>query len=116
MSGQRPPALEKFIGELRDIWSRGGETGDRMTQALPHLEEVVRDPLLQRMSADWPSTEGRKNLLLYVDPDYEFAINAVVRVPGRTGSVHGTVSNPETVVGFGHSPPGINFFVSLDQE
>lgn len=88
MSGQRPPALEKFIGELRAIWARGGETGACMKQALPHLEEVVRDPLLQKMSEDWPSTEGRKNLLLYVDPDFEFAINAVVRVPGRTGSVH----------------------------
>jgi predicted metal-dependent enzyme (double-stranded beta helix superfamily) len=37
---------------------------------------------------DWPSTEGRKNLRLYVDPDYGFVINAVVRVPGRRGSVH----------------------------
>src|SRR6516162_1419531 len=34
------------------------------------------------------STEGYKNLLLYVDPDHHFVINAVVRAPGRTGSVH----------------------------
>ena len=39
-------------------------------------------------SAQWPSTEGRKNLLLHVDPDYGFVVNGVVRVPGRTGSVH----------------------------
>ena len=39
-------------------------------------------------SASWPSTEGRKNLLLYVDPDYAFVVNGVVRMPGRTGSVH----------------------------
>ncbi len=46
------------------------------------------DDTLKDHSADWPSTEGRKNLLLYVDPDYAFVINGVVRVPGRTGSVH----------------------------
>src|SRR5262249_44710235 len=34
-------------------------------------------------SASWPSTEGYKNLLLYVDPDHHFVINAVVRAPGR---------------------------------
>ena len=35
-----------------------------------------------------PSTDGHKNLLLYVDPQYGFVINGVVRVPGRKGSVH----------------------------
>ena len=29
-----------------------------------------------------------KNLLLYVDPEHHFAINAVVRTPGRVGGVH----------------------------
>jgi predicted metal-dependent enzyme (double-stranded beta helix superfamily) len=46
------------------------------------------DPALKAHSADWPSTEGRKNLLFYVDPDHHFVINGVVRVPGRTGSIH----------------------------
>src|SRR5262249_17928032 len=54
----------------------------------PLLERLVRDPTLKAHSAAWPSTEGRKNLLLYVDPDHGFAINGVVRVPGRTGGVH----------------------------
>jgi predicted metal-dependent enzyme (double-stranded beta helix superfamily) len=48
----------------------------------------VKDEGLKAHSASWPSTEGYKNLLLYVDPDHHFVINAVVRVPGRTGSVH----------------------------
>ena len=39
-------------------------------------------------SKDWPSTEGHKNLLLYEDPEYNFAVNAVVRKPNRFGSVH----------------------------
>ena len=54
----------------------------------PLLERLLADPELKAHSAQWPSTEGRKNLLLYVDPDYHFAINAVVRVPGRVGSAH----------------------------
>src|SRR5262249_25222469 len=38
--------------------------------------------------AQWPSTEGHKNLRLYVDPDYHFVVNAVVRTPNRKGGVH----------------------------
>lgn len=82
------PAVQKFIDECRAIWASGDDAGVCMERALPHLEEITSDGSLQKLSEDWPSTEGRKNLLLYVDPDYGFAINAVVRVPGRTGSVH----------------------------
>lgn len=84
----RHPALQKFIGQCRDIWASGSDAGECMEKALPHLEEITSDASLQKLSEEWPSTEGRKNLLLYVDEDYGFAINAVVRVPGRTGSVH----------------------------
>jgi predicted metal-dependent enzyme (double-stranded beta helix superfamily) len=59
-----------------------------MEKAKPLLEQLVMDPALKAHSASWPSTEGRKNLLLYVDPDHHFVINGVVRMPGRTGSVH----------------------------
>ena len=59
-----------------------------MEKAKPLVEAFVKDPGLKSHSAQWPSTEGRKNLLLYVDPAHDFVINAVVRVPGRTGSVH----------------------------
>jgi predicted metal-dependent enzyme (double-stranded beta helix superfamily) len=59
-----------------------------MENAKPLLEQLVKDENLKAHSAQWPSTEGYKNLLLYVDPDYHFVINAVVRMPGRTGSVH----------------------------
>ena len=59
-----------------------------METAKPVLENFVKDNGLKAHSAAWPSTEGGKNLLLYVDPDHHFVINAVVRVPGRKGSVH----------------------------
>ena len=84
----RLPALDTFIADLRAIWSANDDNKDRMEKAKPRLEKFVMEPAVKAHSADWPSTEGHKNLLLYVDPDYDFVINAVVRVPGRKGSIH----------------------------
>src|SRR5205807_8745288 len=82
MSNPRLPVLDKFIGDLRAVWAAESDNQRRMETAKPLLEQLVRDPTLKAHSADWPSTEGRKNLLLYVDPDHLFVINAVVRMPG----------------------------------
>jgi len=82
------PVLEQFIGDLRAIWAADSDNQRRMEKAKPLVERLVKDPDLKAHSASWPSTEGRKNLLLYVDPDYQFVINGVVRMPDRTGSVH----------------------------
>ena len=87
-SPQQLPELTAFIAELRAIWAANAENKDRMEKAKPALERFVMQPALKAHSADWPSTEGHKNLLLYVDPEHDFVINAVVRVPGRKGSVH----------------------------
>jgi predicted metal-dependent enzyme (double-stranded beta helix superfamily) len=88
MPNSRLPIFDKFIGELRAIWAAESDDGGRMQKAKPLLEQLVKDQTLKAHSAAWPSTEGRKNLLFYVDPDYHFVINGVVRVPGRTGSIH----------------------------
>jgi predicted metal-dependent enzyme (double-stranded beta helix superfamily) len=88
MTNPRLPVFDKFIGELRAVWAADSDDQQRMAKAKPLLERLVMDPTLKAHSANWPSTEGRKNLLLYVDPDFHFVINGVVRVPGRTGSVH----------------------------
>jgi predicted metal-dependent enzyme (double-stranded beta helix superfamily) len=88
MATQRMPALQSFIDDLRAIWASDSDIGSCMEKAKPLLEKLVGNQELQDRSVDWPSTEGRKNLLLYVDEQYEFAVNAVVRVPGRKGSVH----------------------------
>jgi predicted metal-dependent enzyme (double-stranded beta helix superfamily) len=82
------PVFESFIRELRAIWAAEADDRLRMERAKPLLERLVMDPAVKAHSANWPSTEGRKNLRLYVDPDYGFVVNAVVRVPGRRGSVH----------------------------
>src|SRR5882757_6156885 len=88
MSNPRLPVLDKFIGDLRAVWAAEADNQRRMERAKPLLEQLVKDATLKAHSAGWPSTEGRKNLLLYVDPDHHFVINAVVRMAGRTGSVH----------------------------
>ena len=88
MSSARLPVLDAFIADLRAIWAAEASNQRRMETAKPLLERLVTDAGLKAHSAQWPSTEGYKNLLLYVDPDHHFVINAVVRMPGRTGSVH----------------------------
>jgi predicted metal-dependent enzyme (double-stranded beta helix superfamily) len=88
MSNPRLPVFDRFIADLRAIWAAEIEDRRRMERARPLLRKLVMDNTLKDHSAGWPSTEGRKNLLLYVDPDYAFVVNGVVRVPGRTGSVH----------------------------
>jgi predicted metal-dependent enzyme (double-stranded beta helix superfamily) len=80
--------FEKFIEGLRAIWDCETDNQRRMERAKPLLEALVKDGGLKAHSAQWPSTEGHKNLLLYVDPERHFAVNAVVRTPGRIGGVH----------------------------
>ncbi len=87
-TSRRLPAFEKFIQELRTAWSELPNTEARMRKSTILLEELVKNPSLKHVSKSWPSTEGRKNLLFYEDPDYHFAINGVVRVAGRKGSIH----------------------------
>lgn len=83
------PAFEKFVSDLRDIWAKYPDDETRMKRAHELMEsDLLPDPALREHCKNWPSTEGRKNLLFYTDPDYGFVINGVVRVPGRTGSVH----------------------------
>jgi predicted metal-dependent enzyme (double-stranded beta helix superfamily) len=88
MPNKRLPVFDEFIADLRAVWAAEADDDRRMKRAKPLLEKFVMDPTLKAHSASWPSTEGRKNLLFYVDPDYHFVVNGVVRVPGRTGSIH----------------------------
>jgi predicted metal-dependent enzyme (double-stranded beta helix superfamily) len=87
-NSKRLPAFEKFIAGLRDAWAELPNMETRMKKGQKLLEELLQDPALREASKSWPSTEGRKNLLFYEDPEYGFAINGVVRVPGRKGSIH----------------------------
>jgi predicted metal-dependent enzyme (double-stranded beta helix superfamily) len=80
--------FEKFIQDLRAAWAELPDMEARMKKGQQLLEALVKDEGLRQASKSWPSTEGRKNLLFYEDPDYGFAVNGVVRIPGRKGSIH----------------------------
>ena len=81
-------SFERFLSSVHDVWARESDMQSRMEATKPLLEELVRDPGMREASASWPSTEGRKNLLLHTDEKYGFIVNAVVREPNRKGSVH----------------------------
>ena len=88
MATPRMPVFQKFIDDLRAAFADGPDTAAAMEKARTLLEGLVGDNELRARSKDWPSTEGHKNLLLYEDADYGFAINAVVRTPHRSGGIH----------------------------
>jgi predicted metal-dependent enzyme (double-stranded beta helix superfamily) len=89
MTNSKPlPAFERFVQGLRAAWAESPDIEARMKKGQTLLEELLQDRALLQASKSWPSTEGRKNLLFYEDPEYGFAINGVVRVPGRKGSIH----------------------------
>jgi predicted metal-dependent enzyme (double-stranded beta helix superfamily) len=85
---KRLPVFEKFIQDLRAAWAEIPDIESRMKKTVQLLERLVKDPTLREHSRGWPSTDGRKNLLFYEDPDYGFVINGVVRVAGQPGRVH----------------------------
>jgi predicted metal-dependent enzyme (double-stranded beta helix superfamily) len=82
------PAFEKFIQGLRAAWAKLPDTEARMQKGAALLEALVNDETMRQAAKNWPSTEGRKNLLFYEDADYGFAINGVMRAAGRKGSIH----------------------------
>jgi predicted metal-dependent enzyme (double-stranded beta helix superfamily) len=84
----RLPVFEKFIQELRAAWAELPDVESRMKRGAKLLEGLVKNESLRQAAKSWPSTEGRKNLLFYEDPEYGFAINGVVRAAGRKGSIH----------------------------
>jgi predicted metal-dependent enzyme (double-stranded beta helix superfamily) len=88
MTTEAAVIFQRFIDDVRGVWSSEAEMGRRMEKTKPLLERLVRDPKLQAASKSWPSTEGHKNLLLHTDPEFGFIVNAVVRTPHRKGSVH----------------------------
>lgn len=85
---KRHPAFERFIHDLRSAWAELPDMEGRMKRGQKLLEELVKDESLRQASKSWPSTEGRRNLLFHEDPVYGFAVNGVVRMPGRKGSIH----------------------------
>jgi predicted metal-dependent enzyme (double-stranded beta helix superfamily) len=86
--GKTLPAFDKFVQELRSAWAAVPDTEARMIKGAALLAVLVNDETMRQAAKNWPSTEGRKNLLFYEDRDYGFAINGVVRPARRKGSIH----------------------------
>jgi predicted metal-dependent enzyme (double-stranded beta helix superfamily) len=78
----------RFITDVRTVWAAEADTERRINKTRPLLEGLVSNEVIQAKTREWPSTEGRGNLLLYTDKDYGFVVNAVVRDPHRKGNVH----------------------------
>lgn len=89
MASHTLPVFTAFIEALRTAFRESeGDVQTAMERARDLLTTLVNDPTMRAHAADWPSTEGHKNLLLHEDPDYRFVVNAVVREAGRKGGVH----------------------------
>ncbi len=74
MADSQLPVFTRFIEDLRAVWAELPDDESRMKKARGLLESLVGDDGLRAHSETWPSTEGRRNLLFYEDPDYGFAI------------------------------------------
>ena len=54
MPSARLPVFEKFIGDLRAVWSAESDDARRMDKAKPLVETFVKAPDLKAHSAQWP--------------------------------------------------------------
>jgi hypothetical protein len=87
MATKSETAVDRFISDTRDLFSRESDLEKRWTALKPILATFLADRELQQASRSWPNpgvVEGRGgNLLFYEDPDYGFVINGQVHEPGR---------------------------------
>lgn len=86
------PAAERFVADLRRAFADGLEETARWQRCRELLRALLGDAELRAHAEAWPVTgfDGRKvsNLLFYVDPDYGFAVNALIKNPGGRAMVH----------------------------
>ena len=93
MSENRLPALSRFIDEMRALYAEPMDPKDRFDKARPLLQTLLSDAELRERSKSWPSGSDHANrdytnLLFYEDPDYGFAVNALVKDPGEQTPIH----------------------------
>lgn len=86
------PAAETFISRVRDLFTQNLEEREIWSKAGDYLRELLADDDLKRHAETWPdslSVEGKPgNLLFYEDPEYGFVLNALIKAPNLTTSVH----------------------------
>lgn len=80
-------AFDSFIEEARGLYKKGLKDEALWRAMVGKLEVLMRDEAFQRLTDDWPRGEG-KQYVVYVDPDYGFAIDALVRGPFHKAPAH----------------------------
>lgn len=113
------PAAERLVADLRQAFADGLEETARWRHCRGLLQTLLGDGELRAHAEAWPVTgfDGRKvsNLLFYVDPDYGFAINALIKNPGGRAMVHdhgpswtiyGLLRGTERIVRYDAAPCG----------
>ncbi len=103
------PCFELFVTRVRALFADEMADKERWLRAKEYVAELIAEPELIEHSKSWPVTgtnENVQNLLFYVDPDHGFAVNALVKGPhkstsihdhGRTYTIYGVVSGQETI-------------------
>jgi predicted metal-dependent enzyme (double-stranded beta helix superfamily) len=86
------PAVETFVARMREACAAGPEGEARWQRCRDLLVDLLADPDLKAHAQTWPigGFDGKKvdNLLFYVDPDYGFALNGLIKKPGGRAMVH----------------------------
>ena len=87
------PALQKFIDQMRTLCATLPAGEERWLRAKPLLAELLADPEVRTRYRTWPkgAEPGANypvNLLFYEDPDYGFAVNALIKEPNEKTSIH----------------------------
>ncbi len=86
------PAVETFVARLREACAAGLEGEARWRRCGELLVELLADEALKAHARTWPigGFDGKKvdNLLFYVDPDYGFALNGLIKKPGGRATIH----------------------------
>ena len=115
-SEPRLPAVERFIGRMRELCANQPDEAARWSAAADALKTLLADPALHEHARSWPISpaklglEGKHaNLLFYEDPDYGFVINGLIKRPeakttvhdhGKSWTLYGVVDGAETVLRF----------------
>ena len=108
------PSVEAFVAQARALFEQKLSDRERWEKMRVLFEVVLLDPELNAHSNTWPSGTpeqaglfAARNLLFYEDPDYGFAINALVKDPdntfatihdhGKSWTLYGILDGRETV-------------------
>lgn len=80
-------AFKSFVTDLRAIYGEGRDVPSLWRGIASRLENLAANEDFRRLADSWPEGDG-KQYLVYLDPDYGFAIDALVRGPYHKAPAH----------------------------